>query len=169
MYTASVPGGRLERPAPTRRSRVVVAALEIFLGVGALYGGIELLTDADGFGLKKVWLDGTPFPDYTIPGLFLLVVIGGGMLAAAAITIAGAGWASLGAAGMGVMVLAFLAIETTVIGYQGATQLPLLVTTALPALALIVLGARHAYVRVGRDRPDRRRVSRNGSNDDSGG
>ena len=92
--------------------------------------------------MKRTWLDGSPFPDYTIPGVFLLVVIGGGMLAAAALALTGSGWAARVALGMGVVVLAFLVIETTVIGYHGATQLPLLVTTALPAMALIVLGAR---------------------------
>ncbi len=74
--------------------------------------------------------------------MFLLVVIGGGMLTAAALALSGSGWAAPVAVGMGVVVLAFLVIETTVIGYHGATQLPLLVTTALPAMALIVLGAR---------------------------
>ena len=79
--------------------------------------------------------------------MFLLVVIGGGMVAAAVLTLGGSSLAAPVAIGMGVVVLAFLVVETAVIGYHGATQLPLLVTTALPALALIALGARCGYAR----------------------
>ena len=139
---ASVDTGQPNAPALPFRERLLLAAVELFLGVGALYGGIELLTDAVGFGLKEAWLDGTPFPDYMIPALFLLVVIGGGMLAAAAIALAGSKRAAAAALGMGVVVLAFLVIETVSIGYHGATQLPLLVTTAVAAAALVIFGAR---------------------------
>jgi hypothetical protein len=142
MGVMNISAGTSRRSTLSRRSRWALAALELFIGVGAVYGGVELLTDADGFGLKEAWLDGSPFPDYTIPGVFLLVVIGGGMIAAAVLTLGGSRLAAPAAIGMGVIVLAFLVVETMVIGYHGATQLPLLVTTALPALALIVLGAR---------------------------
>jgi hypothetical protein len=68
------------------RTRRLLVAVESIVGLGALYGGFELLHDAEGFGVKRAWLAGSVFSDYTIPGLVLAVVLGGGMLAAAAIT-----------------------------------------------------------------------------------
>ena len=67
--------------------RWIAAVTEVVVGVGAIFGGYGLLSDAEGLGAKQAWLDGSVFPDYTVPGLFLLVVIGGGMLTAAAITV----------------------------------------------------------------------------------
>jgi hypothetical protein len=49
-------------------------------------GGWGLLSDAEGLGVRGSWLDGTPFPNYTVPGLVLLVVIGGGMLTTTIVT-----------------------------------------------------------------------------------
>ena len=87
----SVPSDSLPEP---RRARLahravagVVAAIEFVIGMAAVFGGYGLLSDAEGLGAKQAWLDGTIFPDYTVPGLFLLVVIGGGMLCAAVLTV----------------------------------------------------------------------------------
>jgi hypothetical protein len=68
------------------RTRRLLVAIESIVGLGALYGGVELLRDAEGFGARRAWLAASGLPDYTIPGLVLAVVIGGGMLTAAAIT-----------------------------------------------------------------------------------
>jgi hypothetical protein len=50
----------------------------VFLSLGALGGGFVLVSDPTGaaMGLPQEWLAGSPFPDYLIPGLFLLIVIG---------------------------------------------------------------------------------------------
>jgi hypothetical protein len=133
----------LVRRVPLARStRLALAALELFLGVGAVYGGIRLLTDAERFGIEKSWLDGTPFDDYTIPGLVLLAVIGGGMLAAAVLALAGSEWAALAGFWMGAILLVFLSVETIVIGNQGSAQVPLLAVCGGSALTLIVIGSR---------------------------
>jgi hypothetical protein len=62
----------------SRRARTVVTAVCGVVGVGALYGGVRLLVDAE-----ESWLGGTLFPDYRVPGVVLIVVVGGGMLATA--------------------------------------------------------------------------------------
>jgi hypothetical protein len=64
----------------TGRRRWAIAAFAAWVGVGALFGGYGLLADAENLGVKDAWLEGTPLPDYRVPGLVLLVVIGGGML-----------------------------------------------------------------------------------------
>ena len=51
------------------RRRTVLVSTELIVGIGALYGGYGLLSDADGLGAKQSWLDGSPFPDYTVPGM----------------------------------------------------------------------------------------------------
>lgn len=121
---------------------MALAAIEAFVGIGAVYGGINLIVDAEGFGVERAWLDGSPFSSYTIPGLALLVVIGGGMLAAAALAVRGSGLAAAAAVMMGAITLAFLVVETLVIGYQGADQIPLVAVIGIASLALIGLGGR---------------------------
>jgi peptidoglycan/LPS O-acetylase OafA/YrhL len=125
-----------------RRTQALLVVLEGFVGIGALYGGINLLTDANGFGVEESWLDGTPFPNYTIPGVFLFVVVGGGMLAAAVTALIGSDWAELVAFCMGVTLLIFLTVETVVIGYQGFAQVRLLAIAGIPALVLVTVGSK---------------------------
>ena len=123
------------------RSRWAVVAVALAMGVGALFGGYGLLSDAEGLGLEEAWLRG-PFDDYTVPGLFLLVVIGGGMLALAVLGAARSRWSALGALAMSAVLAAWLVIETAVIGYRGAAQLPLLVLCGGSAAVLLLLGGR---------------------------
>lgn len=50
----------------------------VFLAVSGLAGGISLTADPTG-GLLKMplsFLEGTPFKNYLLPGLFLLIVLG---------------------------------------------------------------------------------------------
>lgn len=122
-------------------TRWVVVAVALVLGAGALYGGYGLLSDAEGLGVEEAWLRG-PFDDYTVPGLFLLVVIGGGMLVLAALAAARSRWSALAALAMGGILAAWLVIETAVIGYRGAPQLGLLVLCGGSAAVLLLLGAR---------------------------
>jgi len=141
---AHSPAPRIEQhPRSLRvRTRVSLAALELLVGIGALFGGYNLMADAEGFGVERSWLEGTPFPDYTIPGLVLFVVIGGGMLVAASLALVGSRYAALAALCMGVTLIGFLAVETLLIGYQGLEQIRLLAMVAVPGLVMIVLGAR---------------------------
>ena len=107
-----------------------------------MYGGYSLLSDAEGLGAKQAWLEGSVFPDYTVPGLFLLVVIGGGMLAAATVTILAPAYAAWAAAIMAAVLVAWGSIETVTIGWRGVPQLVLVgAFVAAPALLLGVFSA----------------------------
>src|SRR5438045_7396828 len=64
--------------------RIALVVMEAFIGLGAIGGGIAILIGAFDQWLPLAWLQGTPFSDYTIPGLMLAIVVGGGMLLAAA-------------------------------------------------------------------------------------
>jgi hypothetical protein len=115
--------------------------IEALVGLSALGGGYGLLSDAEGLGLEESWLEGSPFDDYTIPGLFLLIVIGGGGLLAAALTWRRSQLAAPAAVVMGGVLVAWLIVETASIGFQGWEQTAFLFIYGACSLALIVLGA----------------------------
>jgi hypothetical protein len=137
------------------RSRRLAAGTELVVGVGALAGGWGLLTDAEGLGAEAAWLEGSPFSSYLVPGLVLLVVLGLGMLVAAAGTLARRGWAAAAAGAQGVALVAWGVVETAVIGWQGAAQVALVLGfVVVPAAILLTLAARARAAAHGR-RPDR--------------
>lgn len=63
-------------PALPRRSAWALTALLVFWGIGALGGGWFLASapDGSGMGFDPAILDGTPFPDFLLPGLILFTV-----------------------------------------------------------------------------------------------
>lgn len=70
--------------ATARRSsgiRYVLGSLLTFGALNAAYGGYYGLSGAKGVPLE--WLSGSPFRDYFIPSLILLVVVGGSFLSRA--------------------------------------------------------------------------------------
>ena len=124
-----------------RRPRLLVAATGLIVGIGALYGGYGLLSDAAALGAEEAWLDGSPFPDYTVPGLFLLVVIGGGMLATSALAFLGRPEAAAAALAMGTVILTWGIVETLTVGWRGGPQAVLLALFVVaPAVVLIGVG-----------------------------
>jgi hypothetical protein len=95
--------------------RMALAGMEIFIGLGALGGGVAVLTGAFDRWLPLTWLADTPFPDYLIPGLVLLIVVGGGMLLAASTAFVQHEWAVLLQACMGLIMIGFEAVEAVII------------------------------------------------------
>jgi hypothetical protein len=95
-----------------RGIRMTLSVLEVFTAVFALLGGIALLTGAFAHSIPQAWLQGTPFQDFTIPGLTLAVVIGGGMLVAAVATVViRRAWAVLVSLSMGIALIGFEIVE----------------------------------------------------------
>lgn len=107
------------------------------MGIGATAGGITILVDAEGMGLDPAWIEGSPFADYTVPGLFLLAVIGGGMLLTAGLALARSPLAPLAALGLGLILLTWLGIQSAILGYVGGAQVTLVAICGAHALALI--------------------------------
>jgi hypothetical protein len=74
---------------PTEQGRLadclgrILVALLLLNGVGAMAGGIGIMRDALPF--PDVWLQDTPFHSYFLPGLILLLTVGGSHLGAHAI------------------------------------------------------------------------------------
>jgi hypothetical protein len=145
---------RLDSPPIQGTARNVVIVLAALNGIGAVLGGMGLLRDAHGMGYETSWLRG-PLSDYTVPGLFLLIVIGGGMLVTTGLAFAHRPTASAAACGVGGVLLAWLVIETLVIGYRGPIQIVFLVACGASGATLAWIGA-HGL----RDRTPVRRATR---------
>ncbi len=83
--TTSTPGPSTI-PAPTmgRAGRTAVGLL-IWLGLGALAGGVALVAKPDGsvMHMPLSWLAGSPFSDFFVPGLILGGLFGLGSFAVA--------------------------------------------------------------------------------------
>ncbi len=77
--------GSIERPAFVW----LAVVLELFTALGAIPVGIQLLTDTSGasVGFPDGWIEATPFGSYLLPGLYLLLVNGAGMLLLAALSV----------------------------------------------------------------------------------
>src|SRR5687768_14853194 len=58
--------------------KILCAILLFFNGIGAIYGGWNLIIHPDGSSiqLSMSWLEHTPFQDYLIPGIILFIANG---------------------------------------------------------------------------------------------
>jgi len=122
--------------------RIILAVIEAFIGLGAIGGGIAILTGAFNQWFSVAWLQGTPFSDYTIPGLILLIVVGGGMLLAAAVQFIQREGAVLLSAGMGFVMLGWIAFEVAIIDRYAQAIVPSTVVQQVlfPVLGLVIIG-----------------------------
>jgi hypothetical protein len=82
--------------------------LELFTALGAIPVGLSLVQDPTGagVGLPHEWIESSPFGSYLVPGLYLLLINGVGMLVLAGLTIArhpAAPWLT-GILGMGLVI-----------------------------------------------------------------
>jgi CDP-diglyceride synthetase len=66
-----------------------LGALQLFIGIGALAGGLGMVIDPSGeqLGMSTEWLANSPFADFFVPGLLLLIVNGIGNLAGGVATL----------------------------------------------------------------------------------
>ncbi len=105
--------------------RIALVAIETFVGLGAVAGGIALLTGVFAQGIPVAWLQGTPFSDYTVPGLVLAILVGGGMLLAAATVFIRREWAVLVSVIAGIFMAVFEVVEAVSIDSKAGDGLPL--------------------------------------------
>ena len=127
---------------------ITIAIVLLFLlAAGAIAGGDCILRDPRGTFLKMSPrdLEGSPFSDFLIPGLFLVIVLGFGSALAALLL-----WRMPGqfswffAAGISIALLVWLAVQVAMIGYRGFLQ-PLYACWALSLLGLLLTPAARAY------------------------
>lgn len=70
---SAVPG----RPQSHLAARVTVVALELFVGIGGIFGGLQMIRHPlNPLGMSTELIAGSPFDTYTWPGILLLVLVG---------------------------------------------------------------------------------------------
>lgn len=100
---------------------VLVALLAVLaaLGVTALFGGGQFLLDPSGsiVGMPTSALEGSPFPDYTVPGLVLFSVLGVLPLAVCYGLLARRRCAPTAAGLVGLATVAWIAVQGVIVGF----------------------------------------------------
>lgn len=100
----------------------LAVALEIFLGLGALFGGGALILAPDGhlLGMPTRLLAGSPFPSFLFPGIILFTLIGIAPLLAAAISFRQHALAPLAAIAVGLTLVGWVSAEMVVLAGLGS-------------------------------------------------
>lgn len=108
-------GDRPHRPA----ALWALLVLLLVQGIGGVAGGLSLTLAPDGSIMKMPtsYLDGSPFPDYLVPGLILLLVLGVLPLAAATGLWLDRRWAWFAAVAVGLGLMIWILVEIFIIPY----------------------------------------------------
>ena len=99
-----------------RKNKVLVTGLgvlQVFIGLGAVGGGLVLILDPGGskLGIPVELLKNTPFSTYLVPGIVLLVVNGLGSLVGAAASFTRHRFAGETAMALGVFLVAWIMLQ----------------------------------------------------------
>ena len=134
----------------------------LFLALGGLYGGIAMLTDPTGHSLQlNEMLPLLPVPDYILPGLFLLFVMGlaplifiYGLLTLPNWTWAntlsrwsGHYWAWTGTLALSILLAIWLGVQGLLIGFKWPIQYITAVNGLLIFLLAFMPSIRNLYAR----------------------
>ncbi|MDQ2904497.1 MAG: hypothetical protein M3Y81_13200 [Chloroflexota bacterium] len=122
--------------------RIALAVIETGIALGAMGGGIALLIGAMDHWLPVAFLQGTPFSDYIVPGLVLTIVVGGGMLLAAATQFIQREWAVLLSVAMGFIMIGWEIVEGAIIDRNAQAVVPSTVVQQVlfSVLGLVIIG-----------------------------
>src|SRR3982074_2374003 len=127
MATAIRIPASTSRPASKSRRLPGIARLamllEIFLGIGALFGGSQFILAPDGhlLGVPLSMLAGTPFHSFLVPGLLLFTFVGVGPIVAAAVAARPRGDGPSAALAVGVALSGWITVEMVI--FAGLTSL----------------------------------------------
>jgi len=108
-----------------KATRIATFVMVVFGALTAIAGGIGLLTG--GIPASLDWLQGSPFRDYTVPALSLLILIGGSMSLAATTILTRREVGVLAAAFAGLAMMIFEIVEAASIDRLSGSELLLAV------------------------------------------
>lgn len=94
-----------------------LGAIQAFIGLGAMGGGFMLVRDPSGSALELPMslLEGSPFPDFLIPGMFLFAVNGVGSMIGAGLSFTRRRYAQEIAIVLGAILVAWIVIQVVII------------------------------------------------------
>jgi hypothetical protein len=105
-----------------KTARVALIIVAGFAAVSALGGGL-MVASGWPYQFPAAWLEGTPFPDYTLPGLILGVVVGGSALLATVALLKNVRWAALASIAAGAIMMGWIVGEIVLLNVAGFTWL----------------------------------------------
>jgi len=125
---------------------LLLAALLVFLGISALYGGYMLVLEPSGQRLQMSTsiLVGTPFHDFRFPGLVLFFGLGIGALVPLPGFAFRSTWFILGSGVVGAVLLVWILVQVLLVGYVSWLQ-PFYAFLGAVITVLAIL-ARHSRV-----------------------
>jgi hypothetical protein len=127
-----------------RAGRVVSLAALTFLALGALGGGAALILAPDGslMGFRATLLEGSPFPDFLVPGLILGGVFGVGSLVVVILGLRDHPLAPFLAFAIGCAQMIWITVQLGIIGIENVSFLhPMMfLVGAIVALAAVPWG-----------------------------
>jgi hypothetical protein len=98
----------------------ILLAVLLLNGIGAIAGGIAVMREAMPF--PDVWLQGTPFHSYLLPGLILFLAVGSTQLAAASAIVRRHLLAKNAAIFAGLVLAGWMIGELALIGFRAPIQ-----------------------------------------------
>jgi hypothetical protein len=129
----------MPRPAKSVRWGTLTAVAG-FNAVSAVGGAIAIFL-TDGLGMPKSFLTGSPFDSFFLPGLILLVIVGGTQVLAALLLLLRRPLSLFWAAFAGFTMVTWILVETAIIGgFSGLQALYYLSGVAELMLVLALLG-----------------------------
>jgi len=104
----------------SKKLSVVLGALQIFIGVGALPAGYVMIADPSGqkLGMYLQMLSNSPFSNFLIPGMFLFSINGLGSLIGGIISIKRTKLTDLVAIGLGTFLIVWILVQFYWIGFH---------------------------------------------------
>jgi hypothetical protein len=100
-----------------------LGVIQAFIGITAIAGGSRLVKNPNGLPDFPIeWLSNSPFTNYFIPGLVLLIVIGFGNLFAGTMTFLRKGYSGSIAALLGIFLILYMTIEVWFVGLRNFLQ-----------------------------------------------
>ena len=121
--------------------RSILGALLTFGALNAFAGGWYGISGAP--GVPVAWLAGSPFRSYVLPGLLLMVIVGGTLAWAAIAVFARWRVARLSALVAGIVVLLWIAVQVLIIGYVSWMQPATTVAGTLVIVLALILPRAH--------------------------
>jgi len=100
-----------------RSTYIGMGVLQAFIGLGAIGGGLMFIIDPSGNAMELPvdMLQGSPFPDFLIPGLFLFTVNGLGSIVGAGLSLARSRYAPEAGVLLGAILVAWIIIQVAII------------------------------------------------------
>lgn len=126
--------------AVSEAARGLLIALDLFVAVTAIGGGIALVTGLEGDRFSPNILRNTPFRGFIGPGLILAIAVGGSAAVATAFTISDRGAGGILSILAGAVLMGFISIEAHILADQdGWSKTEVVYFTT--GLLMAVLGA----------------------------